>query len=493
MSHPPKIDPKTYEFMNLFNIPLQKAFATLPESELSKIEDIYLKLNPKMNTVFMDVFFLYLTSILRNYNSNYMKILQNYWKLHSQKIIIPYFVYNSPKDYDILFDKEDYICKLLNYAINIDKNDPDATSKYIFFFQLLLDELPIKMTQKEFLAFNEILTKRITKASELAKNSTMNPTHASRIFNTLLKRRIIRKKGLLNLNKLGFDIFLVIAQLREASTKRMFLGPWTYSEILSINDDRLRFMNFLIPRYWISKYQNPYQKLSSLISENKNVDSVEVFKFYLKGSSYNFSNFDFRTGKWKAIDYNKILQRWESGNMVPLPPQSSNNSNTIHLKNIHLKILQTIWDYGPLSVKELRHIVKINYNQFIKYYNALKENNYFAEAVFPSLHLTKNEIFLMAETTIDEWRRIAYALMENPILYYGLYESDDNKYYGVYHIRTSETGFNLISTVFREMVSKLHLAIFNEITKEKIWTLPIERWNEEKQHFEILEDDFIFS
>ncbi len=479
-----------YEFPSIFNSPLKLVFEQLPQNELDHIENIYLRLRPKPKTVFIDVFFLYLMNILKKYNPDYPKLLLNFWKNFSHKIIIPYFVYTAPRDYDLFFNNEKVAKRLLEYALSLDPKDPNSVNKYIFMFEIVLDEIPKKMTKKEFLVFNTILNKRITKASQLAKYLNMNESQASRIFNALFKRRILVKKGVLNINRLGFDIYLVTIELKKPLKKRIFKTPWTYSEVLSINDYTKRYVNLLLPRKWVSQFSNPYKTLRNIIMSNEIIESADVFLFKVKGANYNFSNYDYRTGQWKPSDYDKVLKRWNSGKSIEIPEQPQNQTDFVNLDKTDLEILETIWDYGPLPVKELRKIMKINYNNLIKRYNKLKEHFYFFESVFPSYHFTQNEIFLMAKTDIDEWKRTAYALMEFPILYYGLYLSENIEYYGVYHIRTSENSV-MLSSIFMNMIKQPYMIIFNEITKEKIWSIPINRWNEEKQCFEIHEDDFL--
>ena len=491
---PPSKSPNTtsstdsYIFLKIFPSLVRKIFDVLPESELDKIDVVFRKLDPKPKTVAMDVFILYIYETLRKYNSDSLRVLYKFWKTQAHRVVVPYFVYTSPWDYEPILDKSHQVQHLLENALKLDKKNFETD--YIFLFELMLDQLPITMSAREFDVFRNILEHNTVKPKRIAEKIGMNPTQASRIFNKLLKKRIIIKKGLLNLDLLGFEIYIAIVYLKDRTSERIFKNPWTYSEIISVYDPTVRFINLVLPNAWLSQFTKPIEKVKELILINDYVKKTDVFKLDKKASHYNFSNYNYRAGKWNEINIDEILSRWSSGSsQVYHAPFMSQAKLSFKLDLLHIKILKTIWDYGPLPTKELRKIIRVNNNVFSSHYSELKKHRLFFEGVFPSLHLTKNEILFITQADEKEWLRIANALMIMPILYYGFYISEDETTYGFYHMRTPDISFSAISGILQK-ISNPYLLISNEITKEKIWTLPIERWNEDKQIFILHEDDF---
>lgn len=359
------------------------------------------------------------------------------------------------------------------------------------FFRIRADLTP-KLTPRELDIFRLALKYQTLSPTFLAEKIGTTKGYVSRVINGFKKRVILWERVRFSFKALGLQVLIALVELRDPDTSLppafSTSNPWLYSVFESKMGAHFAIAHFVVPDTWRS-----HSEARTWVSRLNELDEVKFVNVFNRIESMNWVhyNYDLFTGKrWElptGVFGPMIRAGYDEGTFEHSMEPVESDLERYHFDQTDIQIVSHLTSKGPLTVRELRNILKKDYNFVVERLNRLRSHNVVVNRVLPTSLFAPGVIVIMVKVSQQTHDQLCNAVSCLP---------------EAYAERTTEGYTSLVLRVPEDHVRDI-VEDINDLLKRKQrwmtylgdmhfikWKLPADRWLDGYKDWWISDNDF---
>ncbi len=312
-------------------------------------------------------------------------------------------IYDPPGAYYLFLQAPDRFEHLIRiYRELLNQSETAVVEDFLKAFFRIRADLTPRLTARELDVFRLALEQQTLSPTKLARQLGMTKGYVSRVINSLKERVILWERVRFSFKALGLQVLIALVELTslDAELPPAFSAnnPWLYSLFESRMGSHFAIAHFVVPDSWRSQSEarNWVRKLSEL----DDVRFVNVFNRIepMNWMHFNYNMFNGVTWEVQTGIFSPMMRSGFTREIDDMSQQSleSDLERTL-LDETDIQIISHLTSKGPLTLRELRNILKKDYNFVVERHNRLREHNVIINRVIPTPLFAPGVIVVMTK------------------------------------------------------------------------------------------------
>ncbi|MHA1781342.1 MAG: MarR family transcriptional regulator [Candidatus Thorarchaeota archaeon] len=402
-------------------------------------------------------------------------------------------LYNPPSAYTTMLASETAFDQLADsYKQLVETSGNRIREDFLtIFFRVRASMIP-HLTPSERKVFLYVVENQTVSPTEIAKNLGTTKGYISRVLRTLREKRVIAEFFSFSYTALKLKVLNVViemdsldAQLPDMFTRK---NPWLYNVFESKMGKRFAIANFIVPVSWRSA--SALRTFAEKLTQFEHITSAKVLQRKEASCWRHYNYREFNGSEWQitAGTYSPRIRAGFKKQPTSLQIQALQpDMDGFILDDLDIRIIETLYKYGPLTIRQLREFIGRDYNLVLSRYSDLVRRHIIETRAAPNPLFAPGMVVVMAQVSDEEHLRLCNAFSCLPEAY--LQRTKEG--YTICTLRLPEAyvrdvvrdANDILAGKERWLTYHGNMHFFN-------WTLPVERWLSGYREWWIHDNDF---